>query len=97
MTKIKTGPVACKPTGPKQATENQDNLFTTAEVAKKFKCDVNELIEKLKFFMAEKDLTIHDVAVLIKRDPVTVWQFLRQKVKPNERTIYKIKKLLGNH
>jgi len=29
---------------------------------------MNELIEKLKFFKAEKDLTIHDVAILIKKD-----------------------------
>jgi len=58
---------------------------------------MNELVEKLKFFMAEKDLTIHDVAILIKKDPKTIWQFLHQKVNPHDRTIYKIKKLLGEH
>ncbi len=56
-----------------------------------------KLVEKLKFFMAEKDLTIHDVAVLIKKDPKTIWQFLHQRVNPHDRTIYKIKRLLGNH
>jgi len=58
---------------------------------------MNELIEKLKFFMAEKDLTIHDVAILINKDPKTIWQFLHQKVTPHDRTIYKIKKLLGDN
>lgn len=56
---------------------------------------MNELVEKLKFFMAERDLTIKDVAGLIKKHPKTVWQFLNEKVKPHNRTAYKIKKLLG--
>jgi len=55
---------------------------------------MNELIEKLKFFMAEKDLTIQDVATLINKHPKTVWQFLHQKVKPHSRTEYRIKKLI---
>jgi len=55
LTKKKTAPVACKPTGPKQAAEvtrNQDNLFTTAEVAERLKCDVATVrmfIKKRKF------------------------------------------------
>jgi len=56
---------------------------------------MNNLVEKLKFFMAERDLTIQDVANRIKRNPRTVWQFLNEKVKPHDRTVYKIKKLLG--
>jgi len=56
---------------------------------------MNELVEKLKFFMAERDLTIQDVADRIKRNPRTVWQFLNEKVKSHDRTVYKIKKLLG--
>jgi len=55
---------------------------------------MDKLVEKLKFFMAEKDLTIHDVAVLINKDPKTIWQFLHKKVNPHNRTIYKIKKLV---
>ena len=54
-----------------------------------------QLVEKLKFFMAEKDLTIKDVARLIERNPATVWAFLHQKVKPQDRTFYRIKKLVG--
>lgn len=55
---------------------------------------MDKLIEELKFCMAENDLTIKDVAIYISKDPKTVWQFLRQKVKPHDRTTYKIKKLL---
>jgi len=55
---------------------------------------IDELVEKLKFFMAEKDLIIKDVAGLIERNPATVWAFLRKKVKPQDRTIYRIKKLV---
>ncbi len=55
---------------------------------------MNELVEKLKFCMAENDLTIKDVAIYTKRDPLTIWQFLHQRVKPHDKTIYKIKKLL---
>ena len=57
---------------------------------------MNELIERLKFFMAEKDLSIEDVAILIKKDTKTIWQFLHKKVKPHDRTIYSIKRLLGD-
>jgi|GEM_PF-6591223 len=54
-----------------------------------------QVAEKLKFYMAEKDLTIKDVAHLIERNPATVWAFLRKKVKSQDRTVYRIKKLLG--
>jgi len=56
--------------------------------------DKDTLREELKFFMAERDLTIQDVADRIKRNPRTVGQFLNGKVKPHDRTIYKIRKLL---
>lgn len=52
------------------------------------------LREELKFFMAEKDLTIKDVAGLIKKNPETIWRFLNKKVKPHDGTVYKIKNLL---
>lgn len=56
----------------------------------------DELIKKLKAFMAKKNLTIEEISVLIEKDPKTVWQFLHQKVKPHDRTIYRIKKLVGS-
>jgi|GEM_PF-5199370 len=52
------------------------------------------LREKLKSFMAERNLNIHDVADLIKKNPRTVWQFLNDRVKSHDRTIYGIKELL---
>lgn len=52
------------------------------------------LREKLKSFMAERDLSIHGVASLIKKNPRTVWQFLGGRVKSHDRTIYGIKELL---
>jgi len=54
-----------------------------------------QLVEKLKFYMAKRDLTIKDVAHLIGRNPATVWAFLRNKVKTQDRTLYRIKKLVG--
>jgi len=59
--------------------------------------DTDTLREELKFYMAEKDLTIHDVARLIEKDSKTAWQFLKGIVKSQDRTIYKIKKLVENH
>lgn len=55
---------------------------------------MDKLVEELKFCMAENNLTIKDVAIYIRKDPVTIWRFLHQKVKPHDRTTYKIKKLL---
>lgn len=52
------------------------------------------LVEALKRFMAAKDLTIHDIAGMIKRDPKTVWRFLHSEVTPQDRTLYRIKHLL---
>jgi len=57
---------------------------------------VNDLVEKLKSFMAEKGLSITDVASLIKKDYKTVWQFLKRQVKPHDSTVYSIKKLMGD-
>jgi len=53
------------------------------------------LVEKLKIFMAVRNLKIHDVAGLIKKNPRTVWQFLNELTTPQNDTIYKIKELLG--
>lgn len=71
-----------------------------AAVERSHECDPVDkdvLVEKLKIFMAEKELTIQNVAKLIKKDRKTVWQFLQGKVKPQDRTVYKIKELVANH
>jgi len=54
------------------------------------------LVEKLKSFMAEKDLTMDDIANLIGKNTRTVWQFLNEKVRPHDNTLYKIKNLIGD-
>jgi len=72
-----------------------DKIQVANERSQKYEpIDKDTLREELKFFMAERDLTIQDVADRIKRNPRTVGQFLNGKVKPHDRTIYKIKKLL---
>jgi len=56
---------------------------------------MNNLREKLKVFMGERDLSIKEVAILVNRHPLTIWKFLNNKTKPHDQTIYKIKKLIG--
>lgn len=51
--------------------------------------------EALRKFMAEKDLTITEVARLINRSPWTVWGFLNGKTKkPHFRTLIRISQLI---
>lgn len=58
---------------------------------------MNNLSEKLKIFMAEKDLTIEDIAKKIERNPRTIWLFLHNKVKPHSRTEYRIRQLIESN
>jgi len=53
------------------------------------------LREELKSFMAKNKLTIQDVAGRINKNPRTVWEFLSDRVKSQDRTLYGIKELLG--
>ena len=76
-------------------TERLDEIQAVIEKNHKYKLlDKDALREELKIFMAEKDLTIKDVAGLIKRDSCTVWKFLHKKVKSQDGTVYKIKELV---
>lgn len=79
------------PTEIKEEGKQLDEVQTLLE---RNRADKDTLREKLKFFMAENNLTLHDVALLIKKDDKTVWQFLRRKVKPHDGTLYSIKKLM---
>lgn len=56
---------------------------------------MDDLRKKLNDFRSERDLTIQDLSILIKRHPLTIWKFIHGKTKPHETTLYKIKKLLG--
>jgi len=58
---------------------------------------LGELVKKLKAFMAKENLTIVGISALIEKDPKTIWQFLHQKVTPHDRTIYRVKKLVGSN
>jgi len=72
-----------------------DEIQLTNERNQKYEpIDIDTLREELKFFMADRDLTIQDVADRIKRNRRTVWQFLNEKVTPSDRTVYKIRELL---
>ena len=81
---------------PPSITKQLDEIRAAVEKNNKHKpLKKSTLREELKFFMAKKDLTIKDVAGLIKRDSTTVWKFLHKKVKPQDGTVYKIRNLLG--
>lgn len=74
-----------------------DEIQAAIERNHKFKLlNRDALREELKFFIADKDLTIKDVAGLIEKDRTTVWQFLHKKVKPQDKTVYRIRKLVGD-
>ena len=55
----------------------------------------DDLRTKLWAFMGEHDLAVKNIAILIDRHPLTVWKFLRGKTVPHERTLYRIRKLIG--
>jgi len=46
--------------------------------------------ESLKQYMAEKDLTIADVAKLLGRSQGAIWKFLHGKTNPHFQTLYRI-------
>jgi transcriptional regulator with XRE-family HTH domain len=54
-----------------------------------------EIGNKLRAYMGEKDLTIEAVAKKLKRNPRTVWAILHGINVPHDRTLYRIKKLIG--
>ena len=58
--------------------------------------DIAELITKFKHFILERDLTLQQIAIFLKISHSAVADILNGKtVKPHDRTIYKIKKLIG--
>lgn len=80
---------------PSSIIKRLDEIQATIEQKRNYAVvDKDALREELKFYMADKNLTIQGVADLIEKDASTVWKFLQGKVKPQDRTIYRIKKLL---
>lgn len=58
--------------------------------------DIIQLIDRFKKFVLERDLTLHQVAILLKISHTTVAKILNGNTsKPHPRTLYKIEKLLG--
>lgn len=55
---------------------------------------MEEIREKLKAFMAEKDLSVAEVANMLGRSQMAIWKFLRGKTRPRFQTIYRIIKLI---
>lgn len=58
--------------------------------------DIRGLIQRFKEFILERDLTLQEAALWLKVSHSTIARLLNENVsKPHERTIYKIKKFLG--
>lgn len=59
--------------------------------------DIQELILKFKTFILERDLTLHQIAIFLKMSHSAVAGILNGNTsKPHPRTLYKIKKLIGD-
>ena len=58
--------------------------------------DIKRLLEKLNKFRMERDLTLQEIAALLKMSVSQVDLLDNYKVaKPHKRTLHKIKKLIG--
>jgi transcriptional regulator with XRE-family HTH domain len=58
--------------------------------------DIRLLIARFKEFILERDLTLQQIAIYLKMSHSAVADILKGNTsKPHERTLYKIKKLLG--
>ena len=59
--------------------------------------DITKLICRFKEFILERDLTLQQVAIFLKMSHSAIAYILNGKTpKPHERTLYKIKKLIGD-
>lgn len=58
--------------------------------------DISQLIIRFKEFILERDLTLQQVAIFLKMSHSAIAYILNGNTsKPHERTLYKIKKLIG--
>jgi len=58
--------------------------------------DIKRLLKKLNTYRMERDLTLQEIAALLKMSVSQIDLLDNGKVKrPHKRTLYKIKKLLG--
>ncbi len=56
---------------------------------------MSNLKDELRAYMGERDLSIEQVAKQLGRHPLTIWKFLHGKTSPHDRTIYRIRALVG--
>jgi len=58
--------------------------------------ETRQLIARFKEFILERDLTLQQIAIFLKMSHSAVADILNgNTLKPHERTLYKIKKLIG--
>lgn len=58
--------------------------------------DIEKLVTKLENFILERDLTLMQVALFMKIHYSTVAKIINREIKkPHKRTLYKIKKFIG--
>lgn len=59
-------------------------------------CDTDKLIAEFRIFILDRDLTLRQVALILKMSHSAVSDIINKKtVNPHPRTIHKIKKLIG--
>lgn len=56
---------------------------------------INELRIKLRHFLNERNMTLERAAILVNCSVGTLSLFLNEKTTPHERTLYRIRKLIG--
>lgn len=58
---------------------------------------IRPLIIRFKEFILERDLTLHQIAIFLKMSHSAVADIINEKTqKPHNRTLYKIRKLIGD-
>jgi transcriptional regulator with XRE-family HTH domain len=58
--------------------------------------DTNQLLDRFQNFCLERDLTLQQIALILKVSHSTVGDILKHKTtRPHPRTLYKIRKFMG--
>ena len=71
-------------------------LFINKMIIMERKNNIKELIARFKNFILERDLTLQQIAIYLKMSHSAVADILNGNTsKPHERTLYKIKKFMG--